>query len=163
MLNDEVCRAMTDKQTNKQTHTHKTYILSKNWGNLFLTAKFFIFYFYFSNSLNVKKAVSKNATSIVSATTGFVIFSGCFKPVFHQQLLQHLVHLEEWWMIYSVVDYICWGHKLFKLTAKNVLRNKGFWVCSAFTTLSSWRGDNSFPFLLNVFWERNTNNNQNTQ
>ena len=55
MSNDEVCRAMTDKHTNK-----KTYILSKNWGNLFFTAKFFIFYFYFSNSLNVKKAVSNN-------------------------------------------------------------------------------------------------------
>ena len=51
ILNDEVCRAMTDKQTK----TQKTYILSKNSGNLFVTAKFFIFYFYFSNSLKVKK------------------------------------------------------------------------------------------------------------
>ena len=53
MLNDEVCRAMTDKQTNKQT-----FILSKHWGNLFLPPSFFIFYFHFSNSLNIKKAVS---------------------------------------------------------------------------------------------------------
>ena len=29
MLNDEGCRAMTDKQTHKQTNT-QTYILSKN-------------------------------------------------------------------------------------------------------------------------------------
>ena len=48
MLNDDVCRAMTDKQTHKQT-----YILSKNW-EFFFTAKFF-FYFYFSNILNVKR------------------------------------------------------------------------------------------------------------
>ena len=43
-------RWQTNIHTNKQT-----YILSKYWGNLFLTAKFFIFYFYSSNSLNVKK------------------------------------------------------------------------------------------------------------
>ena len=30
MLNDEVCRAMTDKQTHKHTNKQKTYILSKN-------------------------------------------------------------------------------------------------------------------------------------
>ena len=50
-------RWQTDKQTNTQTHTH-TYILSKNWGNLFLPPSFF--YFYFSNSLNAKKAVSNS-------------------------------------------------------------------------------------------------------
>ena len=51
MLNDEVCRAMTDKQKTKQT-----YILSKNRGNLFY-GQFFFFYFslYFLES---KKAVS---------------------------------------------------------------------------------------------------------
>ena len=56
-------RWQTNKQTHKQTNT-QTYILSKNWGNLFLTAKFFIFYFYYSNSLNVKKAVSKKCFEI---------------------------------------------------------------------------------------------------
>jgi len=47
----------TNKHTNTQTHTQKTYKLSKNWGNLFFTAKFFIFYFSFCNSLKVKKTV----------------------------------------------------------------------------------------------------------
>ena len=48
-------RPNTQLQSDKQ----KTYILSKHWGNIFYTAIFFkIFYFYFSNKLNVKKAVS---------------------------------------------------------------------------------------------------------
>ena len=58
MLNDEVCRAMTDKQTNTQTNT-QTYILSKNWGNLFLTAKFFLFSIFITLiDWTLKRAVS---------------------------------------------------------------------------------------------------------
>ena len=49
MSNDEVCRAMTDKQTHKQTYWVKT-------EETFFQPPFFsIFYFHFSNSLNVKK------------------------------------------------------------------------------------------------------------
>ena len=57
--NDDVCRVPTDKQTHIYTHT-QTYILSKNWGNLFfLTDTFFNFYLSFSISIKVKKTVSK--------------------------------------------------------------------------------------------------------
>ena len=56
MLNDEVCRAMTDKQTHKQKK--KTYIQSKNRGNLFFPAKFSFFIFVSLIHLKVRKAVS---------------------------------------------------------------------------------------------------------
>ena len=56
MLNDDVCRAMTDKQNKKNT---TTYILSKDIGKLFLPPNLSIFYIPFSICLKVKKAVSK--------------------------------------------------------------------------------------------------------
>ena len=52
MFNDDVCRGATDKQTHIYKKKH---ISSKNRGNLFFTAKFFYFLFFFSNSLKVKK------------------------------------------------------------------------------------------------------------
>ena len=56
MLNDDVCRARTDKQTHKHTYTHihkHTYRVKTE--ETFFTAKFFIVYFSFSISLKVKK------------------------------------------------------------------------------------------------------------
>ena len=55
MLKDDVCRTATDKQTHKHTHIQKTYIQSKNRGNLFLRQFFKIFYSSFSNSLKIKR------------------------------------------------------------------------------------------------------------
>ena len=68
ILNDEVCKAIKDKHINKKKE--KTYIVSKNRGNLFFTAKFFTFYFSFSNSLKVKKMVSNNKVCYPSVKDG---------------------------------------------------------------------------------------------
>ena len=65
MLNDEVCRAMTDKQTNEHTNKHTYWV--KTEETFFKPPSFFIFYFYLSNSLNVKKAVSnRNQTDVLN-------------------------------------------------------------------------------------------------
>ena len=56
MLNDDVCRAATDKQTHKHTHKHTYRVKTEE---TFFTAKFFIVYFSFSISLKVKKKNSK--------------------------------------------------------------------------------------------------------
>ena len=64
MLNDDVYRARTDKQTHKHTYTHihkHTYRVKTE--ETFFTAKFFIVYFSFSISLKVKKTVSNKITS----------------------------------------------------------------------------------------------------
>ena len=61
MLNDDVCRAATDKQTQKHTYTHihkHTYRVKTE--ETCFTAKLFIVYFSFSISLKVKKTVSNN-------------------------------------------------------------------------------------------------------
>ena len=57
MLNDEVCRMATDKQTHKYIHKKHTYRVKTE--ETFFTANFFIFNFSFSISLKVKKTVSK--------------------------------------------------------------------------------------------------------
>ena len=57
MLNDEVCRMATDKQTHKYIHKKHTYRVKTE--ETFFMAKFFIFYLSFCNSLKVKKTVSK--------------------------------------------------------------------------------------------------------
>ena len=61
MLNNDVCRAVTDKQIHKHTHKKTTYILSKNRGNLFFTAKF-------CNSLKVKKRWFPSGAKILTGS-----------------------------------------------------------------------------------------------
>ena len=58
-ISDSYVKRWSLKSDDRQTHrqTKKTYILSKNRGNLFFYLQvFFIFYFPFSISLKVKKA-----------------------------------------------------------------------------------------------------------
>ena len=52
MLNNDVCRAPTDKQTHTHIHKHTYRVKTEE---TFFTAKFFIVYFSFSISLKVKK------------------------------------------------------------------------------------------------------------
>ena len=58
MLNDEVCRMATDKQTHKYIHKKHTYRVKTE--ETFFTAKCFIFFFPFCNSLEVKKKTVSN-------------------------------------------------------------------------------------------------------
>ena len=51
-------RWQTNTQTHKQTHKQKTYILSKNWGNLFLPPSFLFSIFISLIVWTLKKAVS---------------------------------------------------------------------------------------------------------
>ena len=63
MLNGDVCRAATDKQTHKHTDAHtKTYVLSKKQRKPFFYRQvlFFIFYVSFCNSLTERKTVSNS-------------------------------------------------------------------------------------------------------
>ena len=66
MLNDEVCRAMTDKQTHKQTNTQKHKYRVKTEETFFSVCVCFFFSF--------KKAGSKNDQEQKSA-------SGCYSIV----------------------------------------------------------------------------------
>ena len=59
MLNDDVCRVVTDKQTHKYIHKHTYRVKTEE---TFFTAKFFIFYFSFPICLKVKKTVSNKQT-----------------------------------------------------------------------------------------------------
>ena len=78
MLNDDVCRAATDKQTHKHTYKHTYWVKTED---TFFTAKFFIFYFSFSNSLKVKKTVSKKFDDLYRLTVRkrFKISMYCFR------------------------------------------------------------------------------------
>ena len=65
MLNDDICRVPTDKQTHKHTHKHTYRVKTEE---TFFTAKFFIFYFSSSICLKVKKTVSNSDTMWREAT-----------------------------------------------------------------------------------------------
>ena len=58
MLNDDVCRPPTDKQTHTYTNIHTYRVKTEE---TFFTADFFIFYFSVSINLNVKKTVSNKS------------------------------------------------------------------------------------------------------
>ena len=111
MSNDEVCRAMTDKHTN----TQKTYILSKNWGNLFFTAMFFIFYFYFSNSMNVKKGGFQHTYWVKTEETFFL------PPSF---LFSIFIYLIVWTLKKAVSNTSWWFFSFRQTLASSATRRK---------------------------------------
>ena len=81
MLNNDVCRAPTDKQTHKHTHTHtQTYIQSKNWGNLFYGQIFYFLFFllYLFERRFPIDILSKNRGNLFLPPSVFLIISFSF-------------------------------------------------------------------------------------
>ena len=95
MLNGDICRAKNNTHTNKQKK-QKTYIQSKNWGNLFSSSSFLFLCFHLKRRFLGSFTKMFMELWIIGLTVWLLVTGKCVKTRIYKLTVWNIGHMKTW-------------------------------------------------------------------